>query len=193
MAKFMLQINFFEFNGKFKQWILDTTIGTMFIPTCACTFMNEIETKFLESQESKPLVWFWYIDNIFFSCKHRKEKHEKFLNDFKKYHPYGNSIMSFIKKVFLFWMLKPPYHPNSNSIMSLIKKAFLFWILKLLRQEVRQTSLFALYDSTSILYQTLYYFQVTLKSQQDLFMWEKERFWKRYEEYEVLVSGQRLS
>ena len=28
--------------------------------------MSEFETSFIESQQNKPLVWFRYIDDIFF-------------------------------------------------------------------------------------------------------------------------------
>ena len=28
--------------------------------------MDEVETSFLETQEMKPLVWFLYIDDVFF-------------------------------------------------------------------------------------------------------------------------------
>ena len=58
MAKFVLKNNYFEFNGKVKQQISGTAIGTKFAPPYACIFMDEEETSFLETQEMKPLVWF---------------------------------------------------------------------------------------------------------------------------------------
>ena len=57
-AKFVLKSNYFEFNGKVKQQILGTAIGTKFAPPYTCIFMDEVETSFLETQEMKPLVWF---------------------------------------------------------------------------------------------------------------------------------------
>ena len=62
MAKFVLKNNYFEFNGKVKQQISGTAIGTKFAPPYACIFMDEVETSFIETQEMKPLVWFRYID-----------------------------------------------------------------------------------------------------------------------------------
>ena len=37
-----------------------------FAPPYACIFIGQLETKFLENQNLKPLVWFRYIDDIFF-------------------------------------------------------------------------------------------------------------------------------
>ena len=49
--------------------------------------MDEIETKFLESQESRPLVWARCIDDFFFIWTHGQRELEKFFNDFNNYHP----------------------------------------------------------------------------------------------------------
>ena len=49
MAKFVLKNNYFEFNGKVKQQISGTAIGTKFVPTYVCIFMDEVETSFLET------------------------------------------------------------------------------------------------------------------------------------------------
>ena len=65
MAEFVLK-NVFEFNGTVKKQILGTAIGTKWVPSYACIFMSEFETRFIESQQNKTLVWFRYIDDIFF-------------------------------------------------------------------------------------------------------------------------------
>ena len=44
MAKFVLKTNYFEFNGKVKQQISGTVIGTKFVPLYACIFMDEVDT-----------------------------------------------------------------------------------------------------------------------------------------------------
>ena len=49
MARFVLQNNYFEFNGIAKQKISGTTFGTEFTPTYACIFMDKLETDFLIS------------------------------------------------------------------------------------------------------------------------------------------------
>ena len=76
MAKFVLKTNYFEFNGKVKQQISGTVIGTKFVPLYACIFMDEVETSFLETQEMKPLVWLRYIDDVFFIWTHGQEKRD---------------------------------------------------------------------------------------------------------------------
>ena len=43
--------------------------------------MDDLETKFLQSQSLQPLVWFRYIDDIFFIWTHGNDKLEKFLDD----------------------------------------------------------------------------------------------------------------
>ena len=69
MAKFVLQNNSFELNGRTKQQISGTAIGTMFAPPYACIFMDQVELEFLKTQIYKLLVWFKYID-IFFIWTH---------------------------------------------------------------------------------------------------------------------------
>ena len=58
MARFVLQNNYFEFNGIVKQQILGTAIGTKFAPMYACIFMDKLETDFLNMQEYLLLVWY---------------------------------------------------------------------------------------------------------------------------------------
>ena len=48
--------------------------------------MDEIETKFLDTKEFKPLVWFRYIVDVFFFWTHGKEKLEELLKNFNSYH-----------------------------------------------------------------------------------------------------------
>ena len=56
MTVFVLQNNNFEFNGELEQQTSGTVIGTKFTPTPASIFIEEIETKFLDTQEFKPWV-----------------------------------------------------------------------------------------------------------------------------------------
>ena len=87
MAGFVLKNNYFEFNGKVKQQPSGTVIGTKLVPPYACIFMNQVETEFLESQIYKPLIWFRYIDDVFFIWTHGQEKLSLFLEDLNKCHP----------------------------------------------------------------------------------------------------------
>ena len=64
-----------------------TATGKKFALTYASIFMDKIETNFLDTQEFKLLLWFRYIDDVFFIWTHGKEKLEEFLKDFNNYHP----------------------------------------------------------------------------------------------------------
>ena len=78
MAKFVLK-NYFQFNGKVKQQISGTAIGTKFVPPYACI------SSFLETQEMNPLLWFRYIDDIFFIWAHGQKKLDSFLEELNRY------------------------------------------------------------------------------------------------------------
>ena len=67
MPEFGLKNNVFEFNGTVKEQISGTAIGTKCAPSYACIFMSKFETRFIESQQNKLLVWFRYNDDIFLS------------------------------------------------------------------------------------------------------------------------------
>ena len=62
MAEFVLKNNYFEFNGQVKHQIPGFALNTY-----RCIFIGKIETEFLQIQEFQSLVWFRYIDNIFFN------------------------------------------------------------------------------------------------------------------------------
>ena len=79
MAEFVLKNNYFEFNGDCKPQISGTAIGIKFAPQYACIFMDQVETQFLQRQQFQPLVWFRYIDDIFFIWTHGEEYLELFL------------------------------------------------------------------------------------------------------------------
>ena len=49
--------------------------------------MDEIETNFLQTQEFQPLVWFRYIDDVFFIWTHGPDKLVSFMTEFNNYHP----------------------------------------------------------------------------------------------------------
>ena len=51
LAKFVLQNNYFEFNGEVKQQISGTAIRTKFAPPYACIFMDQVESEFLKTQQ----------------------------------------------------------------------------------------------------------------------------------------------
>ena len=85
MTKFVLQNNYFEFNVETKQQISGTAIGTKFAPPYACILMDQVESEFLKTQTHQLLVWFSYIDDIFFIWIHGQDKLEQFLDDLNKF------------------------------------------------------------------------------------------------------------
>ena len=86
MEDFALKNNYFEFKGQIQQQISGTAIGTKFAPPCACLFVDKIETAFLEMQELQPLVWFRYIDDIFFIWTHGEQELQTFLCSLNEFH-----------------------------------------------------------------------------------------------------------
>ena len=66
LTKFVLQNNYFKFNGEVKQQTSGTAIGTNLATLYACIFIDQVESEFLKTQQHQPLVWFRYIDDIFF-------------------------------------------------------------------------------------------------------------------------------
>ena len=66
----VLKSNAFRFGHKIFKQIMGTAMGTPMAPNYANLFMAEYETNLIEEYHSKtgikPLVWFRYIDDIFF-------------------------------------------------------------------------------------------------------------------------------
>ena len=87
MTEFVPKNNVFEFNVTVKEQILGTAIGTKCAPSYACLFRSEFETSFIESQRNKPLVWFRYIDDIFFIWRDREDKLKTFLEHLNSFDP----------------------------------------------------------------------------------------------------------
>ena len=87
MAEFVLSNNYFEFSDSVKQQISGTAMGTKFAPAFACLFMDQVETNFLRGQDTQPLVWLRYIDDIFLIWTHGDEKLKLFLENLNNYHP----------------------------------------------------------------------------------------------------------
>ena len=70
-----------------KQQLSGAAIGTKYAQPCACIFMDKILKDFLESEKLQPMVWFRYIDDIFFIWTHDEQELQQFLQEFNKTHP----------------------------------------------------------------------------------------------------------
>ena len=106
MAEFVLKNNYFEFGNKIKKEISRTSIGTKFAAPCACIFMGDFETEFLEGQHLQPLVWLRYIDDIFFIWNHVKESLKKFLEEISDFNQYMEFTYEYSAENILFLNLK---------------------------------------------------------------------------------------
>ena len=51
IAEFVLKNNYFQFSDKVYQQISGTAIGTKFAPLYACIFMDQVKSKFLQTQK----------------------------------------------------------------------------------------------------------------------------------------------
>ena len=65
MVRFVLENNYFEFNDDVKKQISGTAIGTKFATPYTCIFMDDLESKLVQSQLLQPLVGVRCIDDIF--------------------------------------------------------------------------------------------------------------------------------
>ena len=81
----VLKCNAFKFGSNIYQQIMGTSMGTPMAPNYANIFMDKFENEVINTYNQKtgfkPLVWFRYIDDIFFIWT---DGHET-LNDFIKY------------------------------------------------------------------------------------------------------------
>ena len=87
LAEIVLKNNIFEFDEKTFKQVRGTAIGTKFAPPYAILFMADLEEKILNAFEEKPMIWWRYIDDIFFIWEHGEESLEKFLNKLNSFHP----------------------------------------------------------------------------------------------------------
>ena len=66
LAEIVLKNNIFEFDEKTFRQVHGTATGTKFAPPYAILFMADLEEKILSAFEEKPMIWWRYIDDIFF-------------------------------------------------------------------------------------------------------------------------------
>ena len=48
--------------------------------------MDKIETALLETQDLQPLIWFRYIDDVFFIWTHGEQEIQVFLRNLNEFH-----------------------------------------------------------------------------------------------------------
>ena len=87
IAEFVLKNNYFQFSDKVYQQILGRAIGTKFVPPYACIFMDQVESEFLQTIKFQPLVWFRYIDDIFFIWTNGENSLKNLMREFNNFNP----------------------------------------------------------------------------------------------------------
>ena len=87
MAEFVLTNNYFQFSDEVYQQIPGTATGTKFAPPYACIFMDQVESKFLQTQKFEPLVWFRYIYDIFLIWTHGENHLKNCMMEFNNFNP----------------------------------------------------------------------------------------------------------
>ena len=66
LAECVLKNNIFEQNFFFFKQLRETAIETKMARPCAIIFMQDVEEWILQNRSFQPLVWWRYIDNIFY-------------------------------------------------------------------------------------------------------------------------------
>ena len=87
LTELVLKNNIFEHNERMFKQTRGTAIGTKMAPSYAILFMDNLEQKILESSFLKPLVWWRYIDDIFYIWQHGEENRKTFLDHLNSCHP----------------------------------------------------------------------------------------------------------
>ena len=96
----VLKCNAFKFGSTLYQQVMGTCMGTPMAPNYANLFMDKFENNVIDSFRDKtglvPLVWFRYIDDIFFLWTHGSEKLDEFVEHANKFSE-NNKMSSNIK------------------------------------------------------------------------------------------------
>ena len=86
LVEVVLKNNIFEFDEKTFKQKRGTAIGTKFAPPYAILFLANLEEKMLEGFEKKPMIWWRYIDDIFFIWEHGEESLKVFIEQVNMFH-----------------------------------------------------------------------------------------------------------
>ena len=59
-------------------------MGTKLAPALATIYIGDLEEKFIQERQDKPMLWVRYIDDVFMIWTHTREKLDHFLKDLNK-------------------------------------------------------------------------------------------------------------
>ena len=85
--------------------------------------MDEVETEFLKIQERTPLLWFTYIDDIFFIWTYGREHPKTFLQELNNFNPDLKFTYESNEKEILFLDLKVKLNEGKTSTDLYIKSS----------------------------------------------------------------------
>ena len=106
LARFILENNYFEFDGGIYKQKLGTAIGTKFAPAFANIFMSELECRMLSEYHLDPWVWWRFLDDVFLKWQHGKEALLEFLDYVNSFHETITTPGNGLKKnchIWMFW------------------------------------------------------------------------------------------
>ena len=98
LAEIVLQNNIFEFDEETFKQKRGTAIGTKFALPYAIFFMADLKEKLLEIFEKKTMIWWRYIDDIFFIWEHGEESLRVFIDQVNLFHPTIKFTAEYSKK-----------------------------------------------------------------------------------------------
>ena len=86
LTEIVLKNNSFEFDEKTFKQKCGTATGRKFAPPYAILFTANLEEKMLEIFEKKTMIWWRYIDDIFFIWEHGEESLRVFIDQVNLFH-----------------------------------------------------------------------------------------------------------
>ena len=124
MLSFILEQNYFFFNGTYYLQIHGTAMGSPFAPNYANIFMADLEERILCSYPRgvAPLLWKRYIDDIYVIWNHGPDKLNEFYSHMNSSHDSIKFEMSFSDKRIHFLDTMTMILPNNTISTSLYKK-----------------------------------------------------------------------
>jgi hypothetical protein len=81
-----MNYNYFEFSNLIFQQIKGTAMGAAFSPSIANIYMSTVVSKFLKTQNNKPIMFVRYIDDIFMIWKDTMEELNAFITNLNSIH-----------------------------------------------------------------------------------------------------------
>ena len=86
LINLVLTKNNFQFNGENYLQILGTTMDNQTVPSYTSLFMGKLEMDFLGSCDKTPLIWLWFLDDIFMIWNHSVQDFRDFISKFNNCH-----------------------------------------------------------------------------------------------------------